>query len=250
MKSKEKVLMISSDFPPIPGGQSRFLYDLWSCLPGEKVVVLVPEVEGAEAVDADLDCRIMRISLPLGGGRWGRVRKAFGLLWAALRVVREEEVRAVHCGQVFSAGFAGYGCRLLEGVPYYPYVHGADLLEFRDQFLWGRLLRRILGRAEKVIVNSRFTGRAVQACGVDPERIELIHPAIDLERFSGRVDRDQVRREKGWEGKKVILSRVVEPELIAGLVIHVAGRLIDGSVASHLDTIRERLQQARVVEVA
>ena len=50
-------------------------------------------------------------------------------------------------------------------------------------------------------------------------------------------------------GKQIILSRVIEPELIGGLVIHVAGRLIDGSIASHLDAVRDHLHQARVVEV-
>lgn len=47
-------------------------------------------------------------------------------------------------------------------------------------------------------------------------------------------------------GKKVVLRRVVEPGLLGGLVIHVGGQLIDGSLASHLETIRERLQHVRV----
>ena len=40
MNSRGVVLLISSDFPPVPGGQSRYLYDLWSCLPADQVVVL------------------------------------------------------------------------------------------------------------------------------------------------------------------------------------------------------------------
>ena len=50
-------------------------------------------------------------------------------------------------------------------------------------------------------------------------------------------------------GKRVILRRVIEEALIGGLVVHVGGHLIDGSIASHLETIRDRFQQARVVEV-
>lgn len=53
---------------------------------------------------------------------------------------------------------------------------------------------------------------------------------------------------EGLTAKKVVLTRVVEPELIGGLVVHVGGRLIDGSIASHLDAVRERLQRARVVD--
>lgn len=57
-------------------------------------------------------------------------------------------------------------------------------------------------------------------------------------------------RLESMTGKRVILDRVVEPDLIGGLVIHVAGRLIDGSIASHLEMVREHLQKARVVGVA
>jgi phosphatidylinositol alpha-1,6-mannosyltransferase len=213
MKGGEGVaLMISSDFPPIAGGQARYLWDLWSSLPGKEVALLVPAVEGDREVDAQLSCRVFRRALPLGPGRLSKLRKALRLLWEAGRLCRRLRVRALHCGQVFSAGFAGYGCRALLGIPYYPYVHGADLLEFGHRPLWGRWLRRILKGAEKVVVNSRFTGRAVAACGVEEERIAVVHPGVDLRRFAAPLDRGQARHAWGWEGKKVVLSvgRLVE----------------------------------------
>ena len=46
------LLLISSDFPPVSGGQSRYLFDLWSQLPAAEVLVLAPKIEGAAAVDA------------------------------------------------------------------------------------------------------------------------------------------------------------------------------------------------------
>ncbi len=55
--SKGVVLMISNDFPPVSGGQSRYLYDLWSCLPAEEIAIMAPEIDGAEEVDAALRCR-------------------------------------------------------------------------------------------------------------------------------------------------------------------------------------------------
>jgi len=208
----ETALMISSDFPPIPGGQSRFLYDLWSCLPPDQVVVLAPEVAGAAEVDAALECEVMRVPLPLGEGRLGKVCKAFRLLRWAWKLCRRRRVSAIHCGQVFSAGFAGYGCQMLRGVPYYLYAYGADLLEYRHRRLWGSVLERILQGARRVVVISEFTARVVEESGVERERIQMVFPAIDLERFAGEVDRDQVRRTCGWEGHRVVLSigRLVE----------------------------------------
>jgi len=102
---------------------------------------------------------------------------------------------------------------------------------------------------------------------IDKKRADALVPAIEefdrlLDEARG-IQRAEVRsavplpddlagtltlRLNELTGRQVILSRVVEPELIGGLVIHVAGRLIDGSIASHLDTVRDRLHQARVVE--
>jgi phosphatidylinositol alpha-1,6-mannosyltransferase len=206
------VLLITSDFPPVPGGQARFLYDLWTCLPPDQVLVLAPAMEGAEQVDRQLDCRVVRVRLPLGQGRMDKLLKPWYLLWVAWGLCRRLPIASVHCGQVFSAGFAGLGCRLLAGVSYYPYVHGADLLEFRGRFLLGWLLRCILRHARRVIANSGFTGRAVQACGVEPDRIEVLHPALDLQRFAALPVAVEAMACRGWQGRRVILcvGRLVE----------------------------------------
>ncbi|MBN2574853.1 MAG: ATP synthase F1 subunit delta [Deltaproteobacteria bacterium] len=42
-------------------------------------------------------------------------------------------------------------------------------------------------------------------------------------------------------GKKVIMTTVVEPGLIGGVVAHVAGMVLDGSLASRLDALRHKL---------
>ncbi|MCC7261239.1 MAG: glycosyltransferase family 4 protein [Candidatus Latescibacteria bacterium] len=212
MSDSGVVLLVSSDFPPVPGGQSRYLYDLWSCLPSAQVVVLAPALPGAAAFDAGLGCRVVRVWLPLGVGLGSKLLKPFVLLWQVWRLCRRLRVRALHCGQVFSAGFAGYWCRRWLGVPYVLYVYGADLLEFRDRPGWGWLLRAILDRAERVVAISRFTAEAVAAAGVEPERLALVTPAIDLERFVGMPARTEERRRRGWEGRLVILSvgRLVE----------------------------------------
>lgn len=206
------VLLISSDFPPVPGGQSRYLFDLWSCLPADQVVVLAPALAGSGAVDQGLGCRVVRVALPLGTGLFSKVLKPWFLLWHTWRLCRSFPVRLIHCGQVFSAGFAGYWCQRWLGVPYLLYVYGADLLEYRDRPWWGLLLRAILGRARQVIAISEFTRRAVVAAGVPAPRLVLVPPAIDLERFARLPPREEERRRRGWQGRLVILSvgRLVE----------------------------------------
>jgi len=206
------VLLISNDFPPISGGQSRYIYDLWSCLPADDIAIMAPAAEGAESVDAELDCRVVRVPLRLEGGHLSKVYKSLQLLRAAWVFCRANNVRAIHCGQVFSTGFAGFGCRFFLGIPYTVYVYGADLLEFRDRFFWGNALRKILSSAANVIAISEFTRRAVLGCGAVDEQVQIVKPALDLQRFAEPVDRDAVRAKYGWDGRKVVLSvgRLVE----------------------------------------
>ncbi|MBT5802095.1 MAG: glycosyltransferase family 4 protein, partial [Gemmatimonadetes bacterium] len=204
--------MISNDFPPISGGQSRYLYDLWSCLPAEEVVLMAPAMEGAEQVDAALACRVVRVPLRLQGGRLNKLYKTKQLLVAAWEFCRKNKVRQIHCGQMFSTGFAGYWCWLLLGIPYCVYAYGADLLEFDGRLGWGQVLRRILRRADKIIAISKFTRECLLASGVAAERIDLVYPSLDLGRFADSIDRDATRDDFGWDGKQVVLSigRLVE----------------------------------------
>ncbi|MFA6111719.1 MAG: hypothetical protein WDA75_23405, partial [Candidatus Latescibacterota bacterium] len=151
MSGSGVALLVSSDFPPVSGGQSRYLFDLWSGFPPDQVVVLAPALPGDATVDAGLSCEVVRTRLPLADGILNKAGKVALLLRQAGRLCRRRQVGQIHCGQVFSAGFVGWVCsRRFRAVRYFPYVHGADLLEFRDRFPWGWMLRRILGGAERV----------------------------------------------------------------------------------------------------
>ncbi len=48
-------------------------------------------------------------------------------------------------------------------------------------------------------------------------------------------------------GKKVELVTQVDPSIIGGARVYVGGKMIDGTVTTHLERIRERLKQVRVV---
>jgi F-type H+-transporting ATPase subunit delta len=49
-----------------------------------------------------------------------------------------------------------------------------------------------------------------------------------------------------WQGKHVTLETEVSPALIGGLEIHMEHRVLNGSVRSELDALRERLSSVRV----
>ena len=63
-------------------------------------------------------------------------------------------------------------------------------------------------------------------------------PAASFSRLQRLLER--------WQGKQVALETEVAPALIGGLEIHVDHRVLNGSVQSELNALRERLRSVRV----
>jgi len=68
--------------------------------------------------------------------------------------------------------------------------------------------------------------------------------AVPLTREEQEVLRQRLRELTG--ARKVVLEPEVDPAIIGGAIIRAAGRVIDGSVASYLEGMRERLKEVRV----
>lgn len=199
-------LMITADYPPRPGGQARYLGDLWGGLSPARATVLGPRVHGNGTDARPVGPRVLRARLPLGGGVASRVLRTILLAVHAMRVARRLEVRAVHAGQIMASGAAALVCRKICGCPYTVVVHGADLLEFSGHPLAGRLARRILAGAACVIANSRFTAAAVAELGVDRGKIRVLYPMVDADRFSADCAGAALRARHGIAGRTVMLT--------------------------------------------
>ncbi|MBI5749468.1 MAG: glycosyltransferase family 4 protein [Nitrospinae bacterium] len=216
-----KSLMISSDFPPIPGGQSRFLFDLWSNLPSDEIIVLAPKIKNWKIIDSTLPFKVIRTNLPLQKGLFIKSIKTLLLLLYTIKLILFRKVDRIHCGQVFSAGFVGYVCHLFFGKPYFPYVHGADFLEFTTPFpsfkrrgLRGGkiILNLILKNASLIIANSSFTKNALIGFGISERKIIVINPPVYYKRFEKIGNVEELKENYGLKGKKVLLTvgRLVE----------------------------------------
>lgn len=212
MKSKNPALFISSDFPPVPGGQSNFLSGLWTHLPPEDVVILAPKYRGSDVVDSNLSCQIIRKRWPLGNNFFSKIIKAFFILLYARRVNSKFKFKKIHCGQLISAGFSGLILKKILNIPYIIYVYGADLLEYEKKSFLRKILMKIILKADRIIVISQFTKLKVLETGVSPEKVRIINPGIDLEDFEMEFDVQDFKSSLHLEGKKIVLTvaRLVE----------------------------------------
>lgn len=207
-----QILFVVSDFPPLGGGISHYLYEIVRCLPPEQVRVIGLPTPGWEAFDAQQDFSIRRLGLP---AHWSSFSPQFKFLAPAYfwSLTQERQASVILCGQAHhSLLLPAWLIRQIEGIPYGVFTYGADLL--RPQTRSHRLLFNALLRgAQVVFAISQGTADVVLRLGVRPERIHVIHPSVNPAQLISKTPPETVRQRYGLQqGKKCILTvgRLVE----------------------------------------
>jgi len=166
-----KILFLAADFPPAVGGIQTMLIELLRRLPDE-IVVLAP---GPSLEDGGERFRVIRVTRTPRLGFLGLAR----MLVAALRVCAAGRPDLVVCGHVIT-GPVGLFLKWVFRRPYVVLTYAWEVRRKR----WSRLLGRVLHAAAAVVAISRFTREAVRRFGVPDDRIHVIWPGVDPERFS------------------------------------------------------------------
>jgi phosphatidylinositol alpha-1,6-mannosyltransferase len=203
-------LLISENFPPKTGGSSRWFWEIYRRLPRQYFAIAAGEDDRVDSFDKTHDLRVFR--LPLTISAWG-LRSIRGLLgyWRAIRrlrpLLRSERVTMVHCGRCLPEGLMALALKRRDGVPYACYVHGEDVntASTSRELTW--LVRRVLHGAAFLIPNSRNTERILrEEWAVSEDRIRLLHPGVDCERFVPAKECSAARAHLGWASRPVILT--------------------------------------------
>lgn len=210
---KLRRVLLTLEFMPSHGGVERLLHERARQFQPEALTVIAPWLKGAEAFDAEQPYRIARVRSRLLSVPFAR--RAVQTLYPIYRFFslnRKERFELVECGQAFPFTLFAYLQHKLTGIPYMVWIHGNDLLAVKRIPIVCGLLRRALLSASCVIVISNFVANLVREVGVEEARIQLLHPAIDVERFLKGDGSRQLRRRLSLEGKRVILTvgRLVE----------------------------------------
>jgi phosphatidylinositol alpha-1,6-mannosyltransferase len=205
------LIIATQNFPPALGGIERFSEDLALALSARwpRLTVLAPRQAGADAHDKDAHHEIVRYSC------WPT--RELGLaraLWPRL-----DDVCAIVCMQwtsaivpaiVLASRSTALGNRPLAIVG-----HGKELIPAAKSVLPRRLnalvRSRVLQAATHVLVNSAHTcGLAVKA-GAVRQRVVVLHPGVDVERFRPRQSaEDMARYRDGVESPCLLtVSRLV-----------------------------------------
>ena len=203
MSAGPRLLLLSSEFPPGPGGIGMHAYQLARHLAagGWLVTVATPQAYVAAAARADFNRRqpFAVITLPErdAGPLWpvARLRALAGAMGAA----RPDILLASGRRALWTAALLGPLYRR----PYVAVGHGS---EFHSGSALSRALTsRSIAAAAAVVAVSEYTAGLVRAAG-RPRELVVIPNAADGERFRPGQDTAAPRRELALDGRRVLLT--------------------------------------------
>lgn len=200
------------DFPPIGGGISRYLYEIASHLPPAELRVTATAARDWQMVDPQQAFPIQRLSVPSSDEAFARELKFFAPSYFR-HVLRHRDLDFLLCGQAhYSLLLPAWGISRLRRVPFGVFTYGLDLL-YPQTTPYRTFFNALLRSADVIFADSGAAAEIGRSLGVDPARIEVVYPTVNVARAA--VDErllDSLRQRHGLGGKQCLLTvgRLVE----------------------------------------
>jgi len=200
---------LSELFPPAVGGSAVLFQGIYSRLTDTDVVVLT-DGPWMSPVSARRSGPLRIVTRPLATRQWGILNPTgliqhVGLAWQ-VRKLLSRRAGLVHCARALPEGVAAMIARLLGGAPYVCWTHGEDLASAMTSRELTWLTKCVYRVASAALANSRNTATMLAALGVPEHKIQIVHPAVDADRFHPRLDGSAIRRRYAGDGDMLLLS--------------------------------------------
>lgn len=201
---RNRVLLLSELFPPAVGGSAVLLGGIYSRL-GSQVAVLTHG-----------DSREVEQHGPFEIHRRGLTRQDWSLrdpvvslhyLQLAYQVRRLSSRQGiVHCARALPEGLAALMSRAMGGPPYVCWAHGEDLTSAAQSREYTLLTKLVYRGAAAALANSNNTATLLSELGVPDEKVHVVHPAVDADRFHPKVDGREIRKRYAGPDDILLLS--------------------------------------------
>lgn len=202
-----RLLVLSELFLPTKGGTAVWAAEVYKRLGGKDIHIVTADVPGAAEVDATHLNTIHRLDLRRVPWLRPESLAMYARFFArSLRLARAHRFDAVHAFRALPEGLVAWAVARLIRRPVVVYAHGEELTT------WGRgrkykAMRFTLRRADRVIANSEHTRETLLTMGVDPARIVVIYPGVDVSVFRPGLDVTGLRERLGIRAEeKLVLS--------------------------------------------
>lgn len=202
-----RYLVITELYLPTKGGTAVWFDEVYRRIGGKEIHIVTADVPGAALHDADHANSVHRVQLTRHW--WLRPESLamyLKLLGKSLSLALRYRFDAVHAGRVLPEGLVAWAVAKIARKPLVVYAHGEEITTWRQPSKF-RAMVFVYRHADRVVANSDFTREELLKLGVKAERIALIHPGVDIERFRGGLETKDLRRSLGLnENQKLIVS--------------------------------------------
>ncbi|MDD4863059.1 MAG: glycosyltransferase family 4 protein [Alishewanella agri] len=205
------ILLLSEIFPPKHGGSGRWFFELYRRLTPGSVTILTHDNQDPEQQQIDKAYPQPIIRQPMTSKSWG-LKSITGLgfygrmLYQALKH-KPANLSQIHCGRTIHEGFTGLILSKLLRKPLICYVHGEDIEVARSSRELAFMVRQVLKGSTKLICNSNNTKNLlVEHWQMPVDKIAVLHPGVDEQRFVPVPADDTFREQQGWQQRIVCLT--------------------------------------------
>lgn len=201
-------LVISELLLPTKGGTAVWFSEVYGRLGGKETHIITADVPNAQGHDQGHPNTIHRLNLR----RYAWLKPESLLAYArmigvALFLALRHRFVAVHAGRILPEGLAAFIVARIARLPLVIYAHGEEITGCRNPRKM-RIMSHVYQRADRVIANSDFTRDELLDMGVHPERIVVIAPGVDLERFRPGLAVEDLRRQLALAPEQALILSV------------------------------------------
>jgi phosphatidylinositol alpha-1,6-mannosyltransferase len=198
-----RLLVITNDFPPRPGGIQQYVHNLLTRLDGVEITVLTSRWEGWEAFDADQPFRVVRAPT-------GMLLPTRDALRRSIALVREAGPDLVLFGAAFPLGLMAGRITAATGVPCMGFSHGVEVAMARFPVARA-LMGRVAGELRLLTAVSGWAAARVRKAARDRCPVELLVSGVSVHDYHPDVSGAAVRERHGLGSDPVCVcvSRLV-----------------------------------------
>ncbi len=193
-------------------------------MPADKIVVLAPEQEGAQAFDLRQNFTIIRRKLlnqfseKMPKGIAGVLKLAATVKWMSLikhiyQVAKNHKIELIAAGQILPIGTLALTYKKQKRTPYIFFAHGLDITLPQKFMRKKTLLKKIINEAKAIVANSHWTKDELIKLGAEPEKVVVAYPCPNLtSQQPSEWKIEEIITEHELKNKKIILTvgRLVE----------------------------------------
>ena len=228
------VLLVTQVFPPVVGGSGVLLENVYRRLPRLDVKVLT---DGETSGGTDTQRGSLHIERTvINGQHWGLGSPA--AIRQHVRLARKiaDHVRTtgaiVHCGRALPEAMPALMARAFtRRLRYLFWAYGEDVTTAWTSRDFTFAMRLTHAGAAAAVAISRNGARVLESAGMAPDRIHVVYPGVDTDRFSPSVNGGAIRNRYAGLGDVLLLSvgRLV-PRKGHDVVLAALHRLRDSSI--------------------